>query len=191
MVFASHVYAILPIVIVVGVIFMSRYVSQLQTRKQKLVASNTNRHCLNSIYAYNSADCRRPTCTLYLIVVVSTHAGPLEEVGSLMAVPSPSSISLSWERPFSLDITDVQPDIVYCVDVFRISPGVSSRDHVASDCGLLDSIYNFTTAQPDPRNFFQFVVTPRNHVAGARNGTTSVINGSFSFESEYNNIFSR
>ena len=46
------------------------------------------------------------------------------------------SSTITWEAPFSLNLTGVDPDIVYCVEVYNITCGVD--DLVVGDCGVTE-----------------------------------------------------
>ena len=92
-----------------------------------------------------------------------TYPGPLDAVTSL----TKNGSTLSWVAPFSLDLTNIDPDIVYCVDVYNITCG--GRDLVSSDCHVTDTNY---TAFSDGY-LYEYIVTPRSNVEGAGNGTQS------------------
>ena len=81
-----------------------------------------------------------------------------------------ASISVSWEAPFSLNLTTAEPDIVYCVDVYNVTEG---EDLVESSCDITETSYTFTPDNPNPDHLFDFTVTPRSNVPGSLNGTTS------------------
>ena len=114
---------------------------------------------------------------------VAYFIGKLEAIGNFSSKSMLSSIHLTWQPPFSLNLTIAEPDIVYCVDVtwFNITDG---GDHLVSNCSVFNPHYNFTVENPDPRDLFQFQVTPRSNVEGARNGTPNAINITFSFASK-------
>ena len=105
-------------------------------------------------------------------------------VRNLTSATTSSAIHLTWQPPFSLNLTTTEPDIVYCVNVFNITDGEAEGDHLISNCSVSEACYKFTIENPDAGDLFQFVVTPRSNVEGARNGTQSVINVSYSFESK-------
>ena len=105
--------------------------------------------------------------------------GSLEAVVNLTAEFLSSAIQLSWQPPFSLNLTTAEPDIVYCVDVFNITDGETERDHLISNCSVFHTYYTFTVDDSDQKDIFQFIVTPRNNIEGARNGTSSKINATF------------
>ena len=96
----------------------------------------------------------------------------------------PAQVILSWEPPFSLDLTAVEPDTAYCVDVFMINITDGGLVHLTSNCTILSPSYIFTLVNPDPKDEFEFIVTPRSNVEGARNGSESRIIGSFSLQSK-------
>ena len=95
-------------------------------------------------------------------------------VGQLDAVSdvhiSRNSSTLSWDAPYSLDLTGVDPDVVYCVEVFNITCG--RRDLIISDCNVTEPSY---TSDVIGRNgyIYEYIVIPRNNVPGTRNGTPS------------------
>ena len=76
--------------------------------------------------------------------------------------------TLSWTAPFSLDLTNVDPDIAYCVDIYNITCG--RRDLIISDCNVTEPSYS--SSAPDGY-IYEYIVTPRSNVEGARNGTPS------------------
>ncbi len=74
--------------------------------------------------------------------------------------------SLNWTAPFTLDITDADPDITYCV-------GVVNSTSSATQCGI--NVTEFTYPIPPRRIFcdeFEFIVIPVNVVG---NGTSSSV----------------
>ena len=103
-------------------------------------------------------------------------AGTIQAVSNLAGVSTSSAIVLTWQAPFSLNLTTAEPDIVYCIDIFNITDGEAEADHLINNCSVFEPLYKFTIRNPDPEDLFQFVVTPRSNVEGARNGTPSLIN---------------
>ena len=59
------------------------------------------------------------------------HAGTLERVNITSVIIQDQSISLMWKAPFTLNLTGVDPDIIYCVDVMD-----SLRNTLYSLCGI-------------------------------------------------------
>ncbi len=95
--------------------------------------------------------------------------GLLSAVGSFMLIQRNLAIALNWTAPHTLDISGVDPDITYCVDV--VSSTSSATCH--SECGII--VTEFTYFLP-PRSFcdeYTFVITPVNIVG---NGTSSLLN---------------
>ena len=82
---------------------------------------------------------------------------------------SNTTITISRDTPFSLNLTTAEPDIQYCVDVYNVTGG--GDDHLQSVCDITDTYYTFTASDPD--QLFNFTVTPRSNVEGSLNGTTS------------------
>ena len=110
----------------------------------------------------------------------------LESVGDLTSHSTSLSISLSWKPPFSLNLTTAEPDIVYCIDIIRSFSvdGQLESEHLITNCSIYQPSYNFSFERPDPRDVFQFIVTPRSNVEGATNGSPNQINATFSPESK-------
>ena len=78
--------------------------------------------------------------------------------------------TLSWDPPFSLDLTNVDPDIAYCVEVYNITCG--GRELVFSDCNVTENSYISNVIAPDSY-IYEYIVTARSNVQGAQNGTPS------------------
>ena len=93
-----------------------------------------------------------------------THssAGLLDAVGNLTSESLGQVIHLTWNAPFSLDITGVYPDIWYCVDV--------TVDNIPLNIYNDINITEFYFTIEDVSLMYEFQVTPIN---GAGNGTVS------------------
>ena len=95
-----------------------------------------------------------------------SHSGPPSGVSDLVALPQRGVIDLTWTPPFSLDITGVDPDIWYTVEVYNITSGRTPLTNFT----VSEPEFNFTVADAIPCDQFEFRVTPVN---GAGMGTTS------------------
>ena len=109
--------------------------------------------------------------------------GLLAAVGSLEAYPRQTFILLTWTPPFSLDLTGIDPDVFYYVEVYNISTGGTL---FINSYKVLESDFNFTLPSPSPCDQFEFRVIPAN---GAGNGSMEFVNGTF-FESKHEVIVS-
>ena len=94
--------------------------------------------------------------------------GSLESVTNLVRKGN----TLSWEPPCFLDLTGVDPDIVYCVEVYNITCG---RSLLISECNVMENSY--TNDALHPGYIYEYTVTPRSNVEGARNGTNLTVMG--------------
>ena len=81
--------------------------------------------------------------------------------------------TIVWGAPFSLKLTNVEPDIVYCVEVYNITCG--GRELLISDCDVMETSYTSDVLQPG--YIYEYTVTPRSNVEGAQNGTSNSITG--------------
>jgi len=104
--------------------------------------------------------------------------GLLAAVGSLKANPEQTFVNLTWTPPFSLNITNTDPDFFYCVEVYNISTGVTLFDRSYM---MNDPNFNFMTPSSSSCDRFEFRVIPVN---GAGNGSMASVNGSF-FEGKH------
>ena len=106
---------------------------------------------------------------------------------------SNSSITLTWERPYSLNLTTSEPDIIYCVDVYDATGGQEEtarlNAHLISDCTVLEESFTLKVDNPDPNTLFRFVVIPRSNVQGAKNGTATSILERISYECKITIIY--
>ena len=98
--------------------------------------------------------------------------GILNAVNNLISSSSLVNIILSWEAPFSLNLTS-EPDIAYCVDVHNITDNIGGTCLIFSDCNVLTTYFIYSNTNPNPSDYFQFTIIPRSNVPGARNGTPS------------------
>ena len=89
--------------------------------------------------------------------------GLLSAVGSLSLNSTPFAITLTWTRPFTLDIAGGDPDITgYCVDVVINKLSSSTR---LSNCGINNTVFQYTLP-PDRgcHDSYMFIVAPINIV---------------------------
>ena len=75
--------------------------------------------------------------------------------------------------PFSLNLTGVDPDIVYCVEVYNITCGVD--DLVVSDCNVTEPRYEDNRLEQG--HIYHITITPRSNVRNATNGTNNIKKG--------------
>ena len=97
--------------------------------------------------------------------------GPLRKVMKIKRTSS--DFTVTWEAPFSLDLTGVDPDIVYCVEVYNITCGVD--DLVVGDCNVTEVQY--VNEQLQQGYIYRFTITPRSNGQDAQNGTSNTKEG--------------
>ena len=105
---------------------------------------------------------------IQLIFIPPLSAGLLQSVINLKRNGS----TLLWEAPFSFDLTNVDPDIVYCVEVYNITCG---RSLLISECDVMETSY--TNEALHSGYSYEYTVTPRSNVEGAENGTGLTVTG--------------
>ena len=85
--------------------------------------------------------------------------------------PSSSLITTRWLSLPSLDLNDTDPDIVYSVELYKITCG---EDIFMSH---EDVFVNSTNNTVDPMEIYKVIITARNNVMRGRNGTRVAIRG--------------
>ena len=101
-------------------------------------------------------------------IVNSIKSGILDPVSNIKR----NSSTITLEPPFSLDLTNADPDIAYCVEVYNITCG--KIDPVFADCSVVD---NEITCPCEPSFIYELLVTPRSNVDRAMNGTLLAVRG--------------
>ena len=81
--------------------------------------------------------------------------------------------TIVWEAPFSLDLTNVEPNIVYCVELYNNTCG--GRELLISDCDVMETSYTSDVLQSG--YIYEYIVTPKSNVEGAQNGTSKTVTG--------------
>lgn len=100
------------------------------------------------------------------------HTGRLPAVSNLRRDPSNSIIT--WTPPYSLNLTDVEPDITYCVDVYNITCG--KEDSLIHDCTITEPKYsNLLILQR--ADLFKIAIVPRSSIQGSVAGVKHVVRG--------------
>ena len=83
--------------------------------------------------------------------------------------------TITWVPPHSLDLTNVDPDIVYCVEVHNITCG--KTDLLINDCDMTE--VHYVDNNLDQGHIYRVTITPRSNVEGTRNGTDLTKDGNY------------
>ncbi len=106
----------------------------------------------------------------------------LDVIGSPVLTAKGSTITLNWTAPFTLDISGVDPDITYCVDVVNFTSSATLH----SECGINRTEFTYLVVSTNAGcDIIQFIVNPINIVG---NGTTSTISY---FGAEYRKLIAK
>ena len=100
-------------------------------------------------------------------------------MSDFVALPQRDIVRLTWTPPFSLDITGVDPDIWYHVEVYNVT---AVRRVPLTNLTVYKPEFNFTVPDPSPCDQFEFRVTPVNVVG---NGTSSDLVGGYFLRSKF------
>lgn len=106
--------------------------------------------------------------------VYCTLLGPLQAVMNLVVDINFNEFAVTWDPPSSLDLTNVDPDIIYCVQVINTTCG--TRSVLFSDCTVLQTTLSLTGYSQ--HYTYEIDITPRSNVEGAMNGSPRMIQGS-------------
>ena len=93
-------------------------------------------------------------------------------------------ISISWSPPFTLNVTGIEPDIWYTVEVIDSTDNISSPTPCSSppyfNCYLLfGTNYTFYPDSPSPCNEYSFTIIPINGVGeGERSEEVNIVDTS-------------
>ena len=85
--------------------------------------------------------------------------------------------TINWVAPFSLNLTNVDPVIVYCVEVYNITCGVN--DLVVGDCNVTEPRYEDSRSILQQDHIYSITITPRSNGQNAQNGTRNTKEGMF------------
>ena len=92
-----------------------------------------------------------------------SHAGLLELSSDLDTICYPNgSCTVSWGKAPSLNLTDVEPDVQYIVEIRTMCNDVLQRNST--------NFLKYEFPNPHPRFPYEIVVTPRSNVKDAMDG---------------------
>lgn len=83
---------------------------------------------------------------------------------------------LSWDFPFSLNLTGIEPDVVFLIEAYKLNT-------TCEESALLFSKFVYEPLFTVNRLHFpyQIVIIPRSNIAGARNGIRTTYSGNVFF----------
>ena len=97
--------------------------------------------------------------------------GPPSAVADLKTTRNATSITISWEAPWSLDVTGVDHDVHYNISCFNVTDENNPTPISCTDCtNITETVYTFTPDHLSPCHVYKFSVTPFN---GAGQGESS------------------
>ena len=100
-------------------------------------------------------------------------SGPPSAVVNLKATSDSTSITNSWEAPWSLNVTGVDHDIWYSIMVQDVTHKNNQTPISCTDCtNITETVYTFTPDHLSPCHVYNFSVTPFNG-AGQGQGESS------------------
>ena len=111
-------------------------------------------------------------CAIFSLITVYI-SGRLSSVGDLKTERYVLWINISWTAPFSLNVTDVDPDVWFSVLIYNVTDKDNPTAVPCNDCiNITETYYIFTTEHPSPCHKYNFTIIPYNGVGqGERNKT--------------------
>ena len=113
------------------------------------------------------------------------YTGPLARVSNLRRVdlivyPMYDTLVYSWDPPFSLNVTNADPDIIYCVRIYNSSCSTTSQNQTTIDivhiCNVTETNF-IISKEPSTDELYEIEVFSRSNVDMASNGTSSFYRG--------------
>ena len=96
-------------------------------------------------------------------------------MGDLEVENGRDSILLFWNPPFSLDVSEMDPDIWYTVLISNVTDEYNLVNIICVNChNITQQHYNFTTANPSPCHKYSFEVVPLNGVGEGRRSESKI-----------------
>ena len=103
--------------------------------------------------------------------IIIFYTGILAAPNNITVQNGIRSITISWSAPFSLDVSEVDPDIWYTVLISNVTDEDNPTAVPCTDChNLTQTHYIFSPDFPSPCHNYTFTVIPQNRVG---NGTWS------------------
>ena len=110
-------------------------------------------------------------CSLMSAWIHLFSIGTLSAVGELDVKSNATTITVSWIAPFSLDVTDVDPDIWYSVLIHNVTDSDRPTAINCTDCtNITETCYTFSPDHLSLSHKYNFTVIPFN---GAGQGEIS------------------
>ena len=83
-----------------------------------------------------------------------------------------SSVTVSWTPPFSLDVTDVDPDVWYSLLIYNMTDENSTTVNLCTDCmDINETNYTFTHEYFSHSHVYNITVIPWNGVGEGESST--------------------
>ena len=113
-----------------------------------------------------------PLTPTYYIKYCVDYSYPIGDLGPVSNLHRHNVTTISWIPPASLDLTDVDPDIVYCVEIYNITCG--GRHRIVANCSVFETHFSWNISSHE---LYEYEVVPRSNVEGAGNGTSASLKG--------------
>ena len=109
---------------------------------------------------------------------LTTHciSGPPEAVSNMRVQKSGKDLIVTWQAPFTLDVTGVEDDLLYSLNITDITNDTQTIPVACDKChNLTETNYTFSPRDTLLEHSFNFTVTPYNGAGKGQPHTTSLI----------------
>lgn len=106
--------------------------------------------------------------------------GQLNAVSNLKRTLS----NITWNPPFSLNLTNVESDIIYCVEVYSTTCGDNA--FLFGNCSVTQPFY--VSSMLNNGLTYNITVTPRSYMNGAQSGNALTRQGKLSLCQSHSNL---
>lgn len=101
------------------------------------------------------------------------YAGVLNPIQAIEKIPNDEMAMYTWNPPFSLNLTMIDPDITYCVSVYDVTC-INQKDLISENCDIINPNYTIPLGILNSTNLFEIVVLPKINSPNALNRTVTI-----------------
>ncbi len=111
--------------------------------------------------------------------------GVLDGVRNISRTPEINLIS--WHPPKSANLSNAEPDIAFCLEVYNTTCG--NGNSLINLCDLMEPRYIYGNDELHPHKTYGLTVIPRSNIEGASNGSAATKNGKSQFHHAHRCIY--
>ena len=111
-----------------------------------------------------------------MYILTPCISGPPEAVSNLRVQRSGDDLMVTWQAPFTLDVTGVEYDLLYSLNITDITNETQTIPVACNKChNLTETNYTFSPTESLLEHSLNFTVTPYNGAGKGQPHTASLI----------------